>query len=174
MEIKKLPIDELELAYYNPRKDLQPGDEEYENLRRSIEEFGYVSPIVANKTNNLIIGGHQRYKVLKDLGYKEIDVILVDLGEEQEKMLNLALNKIEGDWDIEKLEDLFNEFQEAGIDASLTGFNEDEIDKLIGNFSLEEAAGSDDSEEEDDQEIDKKISCPRCQHVDDKEAFKIE
>ena len=64
MEFKSININELKPAEYNPRLDLQPGDKEFEKIRKSIEEFGYVDPVIINK-DGTIIGGHQRYKVFK-------------------------------------------------------------------------------------------------------------
>ena len=65
MNIQKIPAGKLQMAKYNPRKDLQPGDAEYEKLRRSIEEFGYVEPVIWNERTGNIVGGHQRFKVKK-------------------------------------------------------------------------------------------------------------
>mgnify|MGYP001175359246 CR=1 FL=1 len=97
MEIQKIPAEKLKAAKYNPRKNLKPGDPEYEKLKRSIEEFGYVEPVIWNRRTGNIVGGHQRYKVLTALGIKEIDCVVVDMDEEREKALNVALNKISGD-----------------------------------------------------------------------------
>ena len=72
MQIIKKKIDELKPANYNPRKNLKPGDKEYEKLKKSIKEFGYVEPVIYNKRTGIVVGGHQRLKVLKDLGYEEI------------------------------------------------------------------------------------------------------
>lgn len=137
MNIIKRHIDDLVPAEYNPRVDLKPGDKEYDKLKRSIEEFGYVEPIIYNKRNNTVVGGHQRLKVLKDLGYTDIDVVEVDLNENDEKALNIALNKVSGDWDNEKLEELLNELNnEADFDISLTGFDENEINSLLESIDL--------------------------------------
>jgi len=97
VQVSKIPIGQLNPAKYNPRKDLHPGDPEYEKLKRSMQEFGYVEPIVWNKRTGNIIGGHQRLKVLIDMGMQEVDCVVVDLDEAKEKALNLALNKIQGD-----------------------------------------------------------------------------
>jgi ParB-like chromosome segregation protein Spo0J len=133
MNIAKVNISVLNPATYNPRKNLKPDDPEYIKLKRSIQEFGYVEPLVVNKRNNVIIGGHQRYKVLKDLGYKEVDVVFVDLDEVHEKSLNIALNKISGDWDADKLEDLLREINlDDSIDTLLTGFDLSEIETMFG------------------------------------------
>jgi len=96
----------LNPAKYNPRKDLQPGDPEYEKLLRSVEEFGYVEPIIWNERTGNIVGGHQRFKVLSQIGYTEIECVVVNLDEQREKALNVALNKISGEWDLSKLTDL--------------------------------------------------------------------
>lgn len=88
---------------YNPRKDLQPGDLDYEKLKRSMKEFGYVDPIIWNQQTGHVVGGHQRSKILQDEGIKEAECVVVNLGEEKEKALNIALNKISGDWDKDKL-----------------------------------------------------------------------
>ena len=83
MIIEKLKIDKLIPADYNPRKDLKPGDQEYEKLKKSIEQFGYVEPVIWNKTTGRVVGGHQRIKVLVDLGEKELDCVVVELSEER-------------------------------------------------------------------------------------------
>ena len=99
MNIEKISVGELKAASYNPRKDLKPGDAEYEKLKRSIQEFGYVEPVIWNKRTGTVVGGHQRLKVMKDLGYEEVDCVVVYLDEQKEKALNIALNKISGEWD---------------------------------------------------------------------------
>lgn len=71
MVFQNIKISNLKEAEYNPRKDLKPEDIEWKKIQRSIEEFGYVDPVIINK-DGTIIGGHQRYKVLKYMGYEEI------------------------------------------------------------------------------------------------------
>lgn len=131
MEIIKKNVDELLPADYNPRKDLKPGDPEYEKLKRSIEQFGYVDPVIWNKRTGCVVGGHQRLKVLKDSGITELECVVVDLPLEKEKALNIALNKISGDWDKEKLALLITDLQGTDLDVSLTGFDTDELDMLF-------------------------------------------
>lgn len=111
-------INDLKPAAYNPREELRPGDPEYENIKNSIKEFGYADAIVVNK-DLTVIGGHQRLNVLKDLGYSDIEVAQVDLTKKQEKALNIALNKITGRWDDNKLTDLFK-FKRNGISLNAT------------------------------------------------------
>ncbi|MDL2319384.1 site-specific DNA-methyltransferase [Eubacteriales bacterium OttesenSCG-928-A19] len=131
MDIQKISITQLSPAKYNPRKDLKPGDVEYERLRRSIEEFGYVEPLVWNKRTGNIVGGHQRFKVLVAMGYDEIDCVVIDLDEMREKALNVALNKISGEFDIPMLSDLLRDLDDSGFDVSLTGFDAAEMDDLF-------------------------------------------
>lgn len=135
MKIVKKKIVDLMLAGYNPRKDLKPGDRDYENLKKSILEFDYIDPIIWNKQTGNVVGGHQRIKVLKDLGYTELEVSVVDLPIEKEKALNIGLNKISGDWDKTKLEDLLRELTSVELDMDLTGFDESELDELLGTKS---------------------------------------
>lgn len=123
-------IDALNIAKYNPRVDLKPDDPEYQEIKSSIEEFGYTDFIVVNK-DLTVIGGHQRLKVLKDLGYDEIEVSQVDLTKTQEKQLNLALNNIKGRWDSDKLTELLLDLKSINANLDLTGFSTYEVDKLI-------------------------------------------
>ena len=142
MRIETLSLGDLNPADYNPRKDLQPGDSEYEKLKRSLAEFGYVEPVIWNKTTGHIVGGHQRLKVLADLGFESVDCVVVELDETREKTLNIALNKISGDWDESKLALLIADLDASDFDAELTGFDEAEIQAMIG--SLDEAEAHDD------------------------------
>ena len=128
MKFERKKISELIPAPYNPRKDLKPGDAEYEKLKRSIKELGYVEPIIWNERTGYVVGGHQRLKVLQELGETEIDCVIVDMPEAKEKALNIALNKISNGWDIDKLNDLLEDLSNTDIDISLTGFDIDDID----------------------------------------------
>lgn len=147
MNIQKINIKNLKTAEYNPRIDLKPGDEKYEHIKKSIEEFGYVDPIVVNK-DMTVIGGHQRLKILKELGYKEIECNVVDVNKNIEKKMNIALNNNSGEWDNEKLKQLMQEISKEFEDMDSTGFNREEIDELFGeseeisedNFDVEKHA----------------------------------
>ena len=112
MRIQKIRAEQLNPAAYNPRKDLRPGDKEYEKLKRSIEEFGCVELIVWNKRTGNVVSGHQRLNILLEYGHTEIDCVVVDLDEQREKALNIALNKIQGEWDENKLAEVM-----ADLDA---------------------------------------------------------
>ena len=131
MTIETIKVERLLPADYNPRKDLKPGDAEYEKLKRSIEQFGYVEPVIWNKTTGRVVGGHQRLKVLLDMGITEVECVVVEMDEEKEKALNIALNKISGEWDKDKLALLISDLQGTDFDVSITGFEPAEIDALF-------------------------------------------
>lgn len=118
MDIKQVDINTLNPATYNPRKLT---DEQYDNIKNSLLKYGFVNPIVVNnndKRKNIIVGGHQRLKVAQDLNYDKVPVVYVDLTEQQEKELNIRLNKNTGEWDLESLSDYFtkNELADWGFD----------------------------------------------------------
>lgn len=133
MEFQKLKVETLVPASYNPRKDLKPGDKEYEKIKNSVNEFGYVDPIIVNK-DFTIVGGHQRLKVLKDLGFTEVDCVVIDIDKTKEKALNVALNKISGEWNQELLGELIKDLQDLDYDVPFTGFEPAEIDELFNNL----------------------------------------
>lgn len=147
MNIVEYKLTDLVLPDYNPRMDLKPGDKAYEQIKNSIDKFGYVDPVIVNKRNNVIISGNQRYKVMKDLGYNKIKCVEVDFDNKNEKALNIAINKIDGEWDEEKLNVMLSELQDINFDMKFTGFDEAEIGKMLAenkkceddNFDEDEA-----------------------------------
>ena len=143
MQVEKVAISKLNPAKYNPRKNLKPGDTEYEKLKRSMAEFGYVEPIIWNKRTGNIVGGHQRYKILHDMEYKEAECVIVDLDDNREKALNVALNKISGEFDIPLLTDLLKDLSANDFDVSLTGFDENEISDLFSDADAKEGKDDD-------------------------------
>lgn len=153
MIIEKIEVEKLIPADYNPRKDLQPGDSEYEKIKQSLEEFGYVDPVIWNKTTGRVVGGHQRLKVLASMGRTEVECVVVELNEEKEKALNVALNKISGDWDKEKLAVLITDLDASDFDVSLTGFDAAEIDDLFKDTLR-------DGVEDDDFDVDEELKNP--------------
>lgn len=160
MQIEKIKVNKLNPAPYNPRKDLKPGDPEYEKLKNSILTFGYVEPVLWNKRTGHIIGGHQRYKVLVEMGKKEIDCVVVDMDSENEKALNIALNKVSGDWDKDKLMLLIEDLQGVDFDVSLTGFDPAELDDLFKD-SLK------DNIKEDDFDVEEELKKPAISKLGD-------
>lgn len=152
MEFRKIKIRDLVPASYNPRKKLKPGDKEYEKIKNSIMEFGYVEPVIINR-DLTIIGGHQRVTVLADLDYEEIDCIIVDVDKTKEKALNIALNKITGEWNKELLADLIADLQNTNFDVAFTGFEPPEIEQLFNSVH-------DKKIEEDDFDVDAELRKP--------------
>ena len=166
MEIVKIDINELISPEYNPR---QITDDEMGKLKNSINEFGYIAPIIVNKHNNHIVGGNQRYEALKELGYEEIDVVYIyEKDENREKALNIALNKISGEWDEVKLNQIFTEMKLAAFDkVSLTGFEDYEVQELsiINDINYDDDFDltDDDLSEDKEEEVEKdEVTCPYC------------
>lgn len=126
IKITNIPIAELKSAEYNPRKW---SDDAINGLKESIQRFGLVDPIIVNKATNrlnVVIGGHFRLKVVKDLGFKEIPVVYVNIPDiDKEKELNLRLNKNVGEWDW----DLLAKFDESFL--SVVGFSSEELDEVF-------------------------------------------
>jgi DNA modification methylase len=120
-----VPIDELVPAPYNPRVITE---EELADLTASITEFGFVDPVIARRATKQVIGGHQRLVAARRAGLTVVPVLFLDVSEEQAKLLNLALNKISGDWDERKLAELLRELDALpDLDMSVTGFDDEEI-----------------------------------------------
>lgn len=128
MKIEKKKLTELKPSPYNPRKI---SNEQLERLKGSIEKFDLVEPIIWNKKTGNVVGGHQRLKVLEDLGRTETEVVVVNFKLSEEKALNLALNKISGDWDLPKLKDVIIDIDTGEFPIELTGFDYDELKDLI-------------------------------------------
>ena len=150
MKIEKTNINNLISPDWNPR---QITPEELEKLETSLNEFGYIEPIIVNDVNMHIVGGNQRAKALKTLGYDEVDVVYVHIEDiNKEKACNVALNKISGDWDADKLQVVLEEIELSPIDVSLTGFDEIELTEMeiYEEPKIEDVV-------EDDYEIDENI-----------------
>lgn len=153
MQWQTLPIDTLRPASYNPRKKLKAGDKEYEKIKASIQEFGYVEPIIVN-FDMTVIGGHQRLTVLKDLGYTEVQCVVLHIEDENKvKALNIALNKITGAWNEQLLADLLVDLQSVDFNIDLTGFEPPEVQQLFSKVHNKEI-------EEDDFDVDAELQKP--------------
>ena len=154
MTIKRMPVAMLKPAKYNPRKDLKPGDPAYEKIKRSLHDFGYVDPVIWNEVTGNIVGGHQRYKVLTAEGATEIDCVVVHIEDpNDEKALNIALNKAVGEWEPKALADLLGDLQLAGYDVGATGFDAAEINDLFSNVHSKDV-------KEDDFDVDAELQKP--------------
>ena len=133
MEFRTLKVSEINEAFYNPRKVMKKGSKKYENLKGSLEEFGYVEPMVVNEVNNRLISGHQRLNVMRDLGNEEVEVSIVHIEDEaREKALNILLNKVKGKWDKKKLADVLKDVGEQ-YNALDLGFEESDIAEFLKN-----------------------------------------
>lgn len=168
METKTVKLSRLKIADYNPRQDLQPGDSRYEDIKKSVDKFGLVVPIIVNRNGMRIVSGHQRYKILKAQGVKETEVVIVDLDEDKEKLLNLALNKIRGQWDMTKLSELLKDFDEEQVEFS--GFSAEEIQALTEEYeeALEDVIGE---TEDEDEEKDAQEGTERTQETTEQEVL---
>lgn len=149
MEWKTIPVSDLKPAAYNPRKKLKPGDKEYDKIKNSIQEFGYVEPIIVNY-DMTIIGGHQRLTVMKDLGYTEVQCVLVHIEDEHKVK---ALNKITGAWDEQLLADLLVDLQSVDFNVDLTGFEAPEVEQLFSKVHNKKI-------EEDDFDVESELEKP--------------
>jgi DNA modification methylase len=129
MNVEIRPVKGIGLAKYNPRKI---SDQALDSLVQSIQRFGFVDPVIVNDRTGILVGGHQRIKAAKKLGLKEVPVVAVNLDEAEEKALNVALNKISGEWDLDLLRGVLEDVQAGGLDLSLTGFTEDEWVAMSG------------------------------------------
>ena len=151
MIIEKIEINKLKGSTYNPR---QISTKQYKDLKESITKFGLVDPIIVNKCYT-IIGGHQRYKICKDLDYKDIGCIILDLDKEQERELNIRLNKNTGEFDIDILANEFDidqlvdwGFKHIDLGLNVDKIPEDLSDKLELQFKLEIDVTSEKEQEE--------------------------
>ena len=126
MKVKKIDINKLQPASYNPR---QISTKQYKDLKESVNRFGVVDPIIINK-DMTVIGGHQRLKVCKDLKHTEIDCVVLDLTKEEERELNIRLNKSGGEFDMDILANEFDveELKDWGFKEIELGLNIDKID----------------------------------------------
>lgn len=151
MQIKKMKLAELKPAPYNPRY-LTAADREA--LKKSIQAYGLVQPLVWNKRTGHVVGGNQRLLILQEMGVEEVEVVVVDLSLDEEKTLNLALNKIGGEWDNNKLVDVLTSLPDDL--KELTGFTELEIEDLL-SFGVKEIFT-----EVKKPKIKRYFTCPQC------------
>ena len=104
MKIEKVKIAELNPAEYNPRRLTK---KQYDDLKASLEKFGLVDPIIIN-SDNTVIGGHQRLKIVRELGAELVPAVRVNLSKEDERELNIRLNKNTGEFDLDVLANSFD------------------------------------------------------------------
>ena len=129
MKITLVNINSLNPAEYNPR---QISNKQYEDLKASMEKFGCVDPIIINinpERLNVVVGGHQRLRILRELGAEKVPTVSVNLSEEDERELNVRLNKSGGEWDMDILANEFDivDLKDWGFKDTDFGFNIDKI-----------------------------------------------
>ena len=152
MELIELPVEMVKPNPKNPRIDLKPGMPLYEKLKKSIENFGYADPIIWNEKTGMIVSGHQRFQVMKDIAQKEgkelttVQVVKVSMDESKQDGFMIAVNKITGLWDEEKLSAVLRELDEE--DRLNTGFDDYEIATLLDDNSIQDFTFDEDNEEE--------------------------
>ncbi len=138
LQVEQVPIEQLRPWEGNPRCIT---DQEMAKLRRSLSQWGLVQPLVVRRADSTIIGGHQRWEAARTLGHARVPVVYVDLSEAEAKALNLALNKIQGEWDLPKLGELLAELQELPeLDETLTDFDGREIESLLADLARTQLA----------------------------------
>lgn len=133
LRIETLPLDMLRPAPYNPRQDLEPDDPRYRKLRRSLRRFGLVEPLVWNRRTGHVVGGHQRLKILRELGWEQVPVAVVDLDLDHERALNVMLNNraAQSDWDVTRLRQVLEELEASPlVKLADTGFSPGDLDLL--------------------------------------------
>jgi len=137
MKIEKKKISDLKPAKYNPRKSTQKQEE---NLKASLTKFGVVEPIVFNEKTGNIVGGHFRIRELKKLGHKEVDCVIVDLDEQDEKELNIRLNANTGEWDWDMLANEWDseQLEEWGLDIPNWAEGVDENNMTEDDINIED------------------------------------
>ncbi len=160
--IQTICLNDYQFSPYNPRVDLKPGDPEYKNIERSIDEFGLLGLPVVNIKTHQVISGEQRIKVFKAKGITHIEAFVVDFSLEKEKAANLALNKVGGGWDKEKLAALLDELSKIPeFDVTVTGFNVAEIGQIFDRYGEQK-----DGDDYDFQSALESISEPKTKRGD--------
>ena len=147
MQVVQVPIASIRFADYNPRKI---SDADMASLKRSIEKFNIVQPLVINRRRgkawsaaervDTLVAGHQRVQAARDLGYKTLPAVFVELGRDDEQLLNVGLNKIGGEFDMPKLAEILRELRKAEADLESSGFSQREISRAIVEAERELAA----------------------------------
>jgi len=173
-EIRVIPIFEMNIAEYNPRKTLRKEDPEYEKLERSIDEFGYLQLIVWNEATGNVVSGNQKIQIFIDKGISEAEAIVIcepDLL--KEKTINIALNNrnISSQWDSDKLKNILDELLISDIDITLTGFEIPEIELITIENEVFANTPEIDLIKEYQEPEKQNLKCPHCGHIDSKERY---
>jgi len=175
-EVKMFKVADLEDADYNPRS-ITPSM--LEKLKKGLVEFGCVEPVIANVATGSksgkarLVGGHQRLKAARELGWTEIPCVMINESDvKKEKALNLALNKISGEWAFDKLSTILSDISDGDFDMELSGFDEIEIKELddidtsmstgFAGFEPAKSGSPPESFPSFDDDIHTDYRCPKC------------
>lgn len=140
LSLRRLALADVNAAPYNPRVKLKSTDPEYQDIKRSLHEFGLVEPLVWNVRTGNLVGGHQRMQIMQDEGETEADFSVVDLDPTEERLLNLALNKVRGRWDQQQLAELLGTLKAQNAPIVLTGFRGDELTESLRRYTAQHSA----------------------------------
>ena len=168
-EYRKIQLDQITPAPYNPRVDLTPQDPEYQKIKRSIQDHGMLQPIVYNEQTGNAVGGNQRLKILKEMGIKEAVCAVIHVPLIREMEICVALNKLDNLWDREKLREIMIQFRDEDYDVFRTGFDQDEFEQLTQEMNMTVSGFF--QEQEQETQKDKPIhtyKCPHCGEVFEK------
>ena len=142
--VKTLNVDDIMFSPKNPRRPITTEDEEYQQIKTSIDRFGVVEPLVVNSVNNHCISGNHRLTVLKDIGAKQVLCIVIDEPDENREIaLTIALNKIKGRWDYDKLSEVFESL--GNEDFEVTGFDSNELERILNNNAFMQESEDDET-----------------------------
>jgi ParB-like chromosome segregation protein Spo0J len=158
LKLEYWDIDRLREYDKNPRKN----DHVVETLASAIDEFGFRVPILA-KSNGLIVDGHLRLKSARALGMVKVPVIVCDdMSEDQIRAFRISVNQISGEFDFDLLTDELKAIDLSTIDVMLTGFDENELNRIINGFETQQFPPTDEQHFNDDEKSPRWVACPHC------------
>ena len=165
-----LPVDQAHPAPYNPRVELSPDDPVMVNLQESITKNKIVAASVWNKQTGNIVGGNKRLVIYRLLGLERIPVNVVDLSLEDEMTLNIALNRISGEFDADKYSTALHRIAAAGLEIIKTGASLEEMAALAGSFDFASIPALDAMTY--NPPVHAMFKCPCCGFTDVRKRFK--
>lgn len=161
---KRLDLDIIQPAPYNPRADLTPDDPDYQRIKQSIIDHGLLQPIVYNEQTGNAVGGNQRLKILREMGVKKATCAVIRVPLLREMEISVALNKLGNLWNREKLRDIMLQFKDQDYDATRSGFDQDEIDRLTADMDVTVSSFFQDEERQDKPVKEKPVHTYKCPH----------
>ena len=161
-EYRRVKLADMHPAEYNPRYDLKPGDKDYDGLKKSVIRHGLLQPIVWNEVTGNIVGGHQRYKILLEMGADEVICAVAHYETIEEEMAaNIALNKAQGRFETKLLAAMFEQMDRTALDPQALGYTDEEIDHILSGLDWQTENDIFDFSQEPDKKP-AMIVCPCC------------